>query len=39
MRLTGSYQDIALSDKEVEDIMKKLPADLSEERKQVVLTA
>ena len=39
MRLTGSYQDIALSDKEVAEIMKKLPADLSEERKQVVLTA
>ena len=39
MRLTGSYQDIALSDKEAAEIMKKLPADLSEERKQVVLTA
>ena len=26
MRLTGSYQDIALSDKEVAEIMKKLPA-------------
>lgn len=39
MRLTGSYQDIALSDKEVAEIMKKLPADFSEERKQVVLTA
>lgn len=39
MRLTGSYQDIALSDDEVAEIMKKLPADLSEERKQVVLTA
>ena len=39
MRLTGSYQDIALSDKEVAEIMKKLPANLSEERKQVVLTA
>lgn len=39
MRLTGSYQNIALSDKEVAEIMKKLPADLSEERKQVVLTA
>ena len=37
--LTGSYQDITLSDKEVAEIMKKLPADLSEERKQVVLTA
>lgn len=39
MRLTGSYQDIALSDKKVAEIMEKLPADLSEERKQVVLTA
>lgn len=39
MRLTGSYQDIALSDKEVAEIMEKLPVDLSEERKQVVLTA
>ena len=39
MRLTGSYQDIALSEKEVAEIMKKLPADLSENRKQVVLTA
>lgn len=39
MRLTGSYQDIALGDAEVAEIMKKLPADLSEERKQVVLTA
>ena len=39
MRLTGSYQDIALSDAEVAEIMEKLPADLSEERKQVVLTA
>ena len=39
MRLTGSYQDIALGDKEVTELMKKLPADLSEERKQVVLTA
>lgn len=39
MRLTGSYQDIALSDKEVAEIMKKLPADLSEARREVVLTA
>ena len=37
--LTGSYQDIELSPDEVVKIMKKLPADLSEERKQVVLTA
>ena len=39
MRLTGSYQDIALSDKEVAEIIENLPADLSENRKQVVLTA
>lgn len=37
--LTGSYQDIELSPDEVVKIMKNLPADLSEERKQVVLTA
>ena len=36
MALTGSYQDIDLSP---EEIIKKLPTDLSEERKQVVLTA
>ena len=34
-----AYYAIALSDKEAAEIMKKLPADLSEERKQVVLTA
>ena len=39
MRLTGSYQDINLSPEEIQEIIKKLPADLSEERKQVVLTA
>ena len=39
LRLTGSYQDIALSPAEVREIIEKLPADLSEERKQVVLTA
>lgn len=39
MRPTGSYQDIALSSAEVREIIKKLPADLSEERRQVVLTA
>ena len=39
MALTGSYQDIDLSPGEIQEIMKKLPADLSEERKQVVLTA
>ena len=39
MRLTGSYQDIDLSPEEIQEIIKKLPADLGEERKQVVLTA
>ena len=39
MALTGSYQDIDLSPEEIQEIIKKLPADLSEERKQVVLTA
>ena len=39
MRLTGSYQDIDLSPEEIQEIIKKLPSDLSEERKQVVLTA
>ncbi len=38
-RLTGSYQDITLSADEIAEIMKTLPADLSEERKNVVLTA
>ena len=37
--LTGSYQDIELSPDEVAKIMENLPADLSENRKQVVLTA
>ena len=39
MALTGSYQDIDLSPEEIREIIKKLPTDLSEERKQVVLTA
>ena len=39
MALTGSYQDIDLSPEEIQEIIKKLPTDLSEERKQVVLTA
>lgn len=39
MALTGSYQDIDLSPEEIQEIIKKLPANLSEERKQVVLTA
>lgn len=38
-RLTGSYQDITLSAAEIAEIIKTLPADLSEERKNVVLTA
>lgn len=37
--LTGSYQDIKLSPDEVAKIMENLPADLSEARRQVVLTA
>ena len=39
LALTGSYQDITLSPEESAKILKKLPADLSEERKEVVLTA
>ena len=39
MMLTGSYQDLTLSQAEIADIMARLPADLSEERKQIVLTA
>lgn len=39
MALTGSYQDIDLPPEEIQEIIKKLPTDLSEERKQVVLTA
>lgn len=38
-RLTGSYVDITLSATEIAAIIKTLPADLSEERKEVVLTA
>lgn len=37
--LTGSYQDIELSPVEVAKIMENLPADLSEARREVVLTA
>ena len=37
--LTGSYQDIELSPDEVAKIMENLPADLSEARREVVLTA
>ena len=36
---TGSYQDIELSPDEVAKIMENLPADLSEARREVVLTA
>ena len=39
MMLTGSYQNLTLSQAEIADIMARLPADLSEERKQIVLTA
>lgn len=39
MVLTGSYQDIELSPDEVAKIIENLPADLGENRKQVVLTA
>ena len=39
MMLTGSYQDLTLSQAEIADIMARLPADLSEERKQIVLNA
>ena len=37
--LTGSYQDIELSPDEVAKIMENLPTDLSEARREVVLTA
>lgn len=37
--LTGSYQEIELSPDEIAKIMENLPADLSAERRQVVLTA
>ena len=39
MALTGSYQDIELSPDEVAKIMENLPADLSETRREIVLTA
>lgn len=38
-RLTGSYVDITLSEDEIAAIMETLPDDLSQERKEVVLTA
>ena len=37
MALTGSYQDIDLSPEEIQEIIKKLPTDLSEERKHCLL--
>ena len=39
MALTGSYQNIELSPENVAKIMENLPADLSAERRQVVLSA
>lgn len=39
MSLTGSYQDIALTPEEIAAIIAELSADLSEERRQVILTA
>lgn len=39
MALAGSYRDIALTPEEIEEIIANLPADLSEERRQAVLTA
>ena len=39
LALTGSYQNITLSPQEAREIMDRLPDDLSEERRQVVLTA
>ena len=39
MALTGSYQNIELSPENVAKIMENLPADLSAERRQIVLTA
>ena len=39
MALTGSYQNIELSPENVAKIMENLPANLSAERRQVVLTA
>ena len=39
MALTGIYQNIELSPENVAKIMENLPADLSAERRQVVLTA
>lgn len=39
LRLTGSYVDITLSATEIAAIMETLPDDLSEDRKDVVLTA
>ena len=39
MALVGSYQDINLTPEEIEERIANLPADLSESRRQIVLTA
>mgnify|MGYP000744860151 CR=1 FL=1 len=39
MSLTGSYQDVDLSPEEITEVVKQLPAGLSEARRQVVLIA
>ena len=39
LALTGSNQNITLSPQEVQQILERLPGGLSEERKQVVMTA
>lgn len=39
LRLTGNYVDITLSAEEIAAIMETLPDDLSEKRKEVILTA
>ena len=37
--LIGSSQDLTLSVEQVQEILERLPEDLSEERRQVILTA
>ena len=39
MTLTGSYRSIALSSEQLREILETLPANLSSQRKEVVLTA
>ena len=39
MALVGSFRDIVLTQEEIEEIIANLPADLSEARRQIVLTA